>query len=107
MDRQVDLGRLADRIAGSDIDAAPAEPTGYLLSTPDKLEGLNRLGSALEHANAWLVLTVGDQTLLTDDEHLRYVEDIPEVPGADKILASHLRFHFGDAGDGASSTTRT
>ena len=77
---------------------APAEPTGYLLSTPDKVEGLNRLGSAFEHANAWLVLTVGNQTPLTDDEHLRYVEDIPEAPGADKILASHLRFHFGDAG---------
>lgn len=105
LDRNVDLRKLAHWVdADADSDNPLPSGAGFLLCEPvgwRDVQGwvLQQLDVALERLDARLVLTVGTDPVLADQELLEYVVELPRAPEHSSILASHLTWRLDGAQD--------
>jgi hypothetical protein len=95
--RQVDLTTMAEQITRQQV----GRRTAFLLSEPEDLSRLDastfeRLEAALESVDARLVITVGTESVLSDEGLLRYGLWLPTAPPAGEILFRHLRHLLDD-----------
>ncbi|MGC4807038.1 collagen-like triple helix repeat-containing protein [Micromonospora sp. DT233] len=107
LDRNVDLRQLAHWL-NADTDSTDPLPrgAGFLLCEPagwGDVQGwmLQQLDDVLAGIDARLVLTIGSDAVLADQDLLDHVIDLPPAPDHARVLASHLRWRLGgDAGGG-------
>jgi hypothetical protein len=101
LDHRVDLNRLAEQIQQDQHGGRTVERgAGFLLCQPGHLAALHgsslrNLDDALAEADARLVLTVGPDMRLADEELIEYLVQLPRAPSYRQIVERHLEWRSG------------
>lgn len=101
LDPRVDLNRLAEQIE-QDQHGGGTVPrgAGFLLCQPGHVAALHGralrdLDDALTEADSRLVLTVGPDMRLADEELIEYLVELPVAPSYRQIVERHLEWRLG------------
>ncbi|PZS27675.1 MAG: hypothetical protein DLM61_16120 [Pseudonocardiales bacterium] len=101
LDPRIDLNRLAEQIEQDQQGGGTmARGAGFLLCQPDHVAALHGralrdLDDALTEANARLVLTVGPDMPLANEELIEYLVRLPAAPSYLRIVERHLEWRLG------------
>jgi hypothetical protein len=101
LDPRIDLNRLAEQIEQDQHSGGAVElGAGFLLRPTGRaavLHGrtLRDLDDALTEADARLVLTVGPDVRLGDDDLIEYLVELPPAPKYQRIVERHLEWRLG------------
>jgi len=101
LDPRVDLNRLAEQIEQDQHGGGTVERgAGFLLCQPGHMAALHGralrdLDDALIEADARLVLTVGPDMRLADEELIEYLVELPPAPSYRRIVERHLEWRLG------------
>ncbi|MGH4011832.1 MAG: hypothetical protein ACRDTH_27330 [Pseudonocardiaceae bacterium] len=101
LDPQVDLNLLAEQLKqDQDGSVAVERGAGFLLRQPGQLAALHGrtlrgFDDALTDIEARLVLTVGPEVRLADEELIEYLVELPSAPSYRQIVEQHLEWRLG------------
>ncbi|MGH3904517.1 MAG: hypothetical protein ACRDTE_10055, partial [Pseudonocardiaceae bacterium] len=102
LDPRIDLNQLAEQIEQNHRSGGAAEQgTGFLLCQPSSVAALHGrtlrdLDDALTEAGARLVLTVGPDVRLGDEDLIEYLVELPPAPSYRRIVERHLEWRLAD-----------
>jgi hypothetical protein len=101
LDPRVDLNRLAEQIEQDQHGGGTVQRgAGFLLCQPGHVAALHGralrdLDDALTEADSRLVLTVGPDMRLADEELIEYLVELPVAPSYRQIVERHLEWRLG------------
>lgn len=101
LDPQADLNLLVGQIERDQHDSGTLERgASFLLCHPDHVASLHgrvlrELDDALAEADHRLVLTIGCDTRLADEELIEYLVELPSAPSFRQIVERHLEWRLG------------